>query len=59
MPVVYFYCTYRYFAWMCVSAPHVPGFCGGQKSALDALELELQTVHSSGVGAGSLYEQRS
>lgn len=44
---------------MYVSAPHVPGFCGGQRSALDALELELQTVRSGGVGAGSLYEQRS
>lgn len=36
-----YFCVYGRFACMCVCATHVCSACGGQKRALDPLELEL------------------
>lgn len=40
---------YEYFADICKHPKSTPGFLGGQKQALDSLEMELRTVVSSPV----------
>jgi hypothetical protein len=45
---VWLFCLHVYLCTM-----YVPGAQGGQKRALDSLELKLQTVVSHSVGAGT------
>ena len=48
-----YFTVYGYFAFMCVHVLCECGTSGGQKRALDPLELELQMVVSHHVAAGN------
>ena len=48
-----FVCMHICVPHVCLCATHMAGSLGGQKRALDPLELELQMVVSSQVGAGN------
>lgn len=44
---------YEYFAGQSVKGPYACSTCGGQKGAMDPLDLELQMVVSLLVGSGN------